>query len=214
MRSAFKKENIKAWECRINKIFPCGRPITCEWTELEDIINVLSVVSDESLGHMLCPNGGGVDLTQTKGADEEGCIEVYSGRSCKILKPKKLIFHSCQNEYEWDYFRIETEQLSPSGVYEDLGGFDCEELAYINHKYYIDRSFWNLGYYYDEYGNEKKFTDDDTIVTRVFKGDFVIFAKTSFYNSLGETYDGRHSKLNDKRFYDYVKAMCNKVTNR
>jgi|GEM_PF-6979721 len=39
---------------------------------------------------------------------------------------------------------------------------------------------------------------------------FVIFSKTSFYNKLRPTYDGRHNKMNAVEFRNYIKEIANK----
>ena len=58
--------------------------------------------------------------------------------------------------------------------------------------------------YYDEYGNEKKFTKNDTIAIRYFNGSFVIFSKGSYYNADPGAYNARHNKMSSDNFREYI----------
>ncbi len=208
-REEFGIRNLKEWEEKVKSIFPVSIPKKCEWTETEDMINVLNWIGKPSLNHMLLPNGGGLDLTSSEVAIEGGCIKLFSGNTFDIVKPKRLIFNSLGGDCSWDYFRLEIEPLDPSGVY-DFDTLDREELAYLSDGTYLDRSYWDRGYYDDDYGNRKEFTQEDTVVSRYLKeGAFIIVAKTSIYNKIPATYDGRHNKMTDEKFYDYMK--CSRI---
>ena len=204
-REEFRIRNLMEWKERINGMFPISIPQKSEWTNIEDIIRALNWISKSSLNHMLLPTGGGLDLTGSEVAIENDCIKLFTGSTFDIVKPKRLIFNSLGGDCSWDYFRLEIEKLDPSGVY-DIDGLDSEELAYLSDGTYLDRAYWDLGYYNDRYGNRKEFTQEDNVTTRYLKeGSFIIVAKTSVYNSIPETYDARHNRMTDEEFYRYKK---------
>ena len=208
-REKFGIRNLREWKEKINGMFPVSIPQKSEWTNIEDIIKILNCIGSSSLNHMLLPTGGGLDLTSSEVAIEKDCIKLFTGSNFGIVKPKRLIFNSLGEDYSWDYFRLEIENLDPSGVY-DIDDLDIEELTYLSDGTYLDRTYWDLGYYYDSYGNQKEFTSKDNVVTRYLKeGSFVIVAKTSVYNKIPATSDGRHNKMTDAEFYNYMKRNKN-----
>lgn len=208
-REKFRIRNLREWKERINGMFPVSIPQKSEWTNIEDIIKVLNCIGNSGLNHMLLPTGGGLDLTSSEVAIENGCIKLFTGSTFDIVKPKRLLFNSLGGDCSWDYFRLEIEKLDPSGVY-DIDNLDREELTYLSDGTYLDRAYWDLGYYDDGYGNRKEFTSKDTVITRYLKeGSFVIVAKTSVYNKIPATYDGRHNRMTDEEFYSYMKRNKN-----
>lgn len=157
-----------------------------------------------SLNHAFFPGGGGLDLTGAAQSTEGGCIELHFGGQVEVVKPQKLTFDSFGDNLEWAYFRLETGEIEPSGVYEN-NSFEYEELTEINPGEYLPRSIWEHGYYgYDENGYEMPLPKGARVISRCFKGAYVIFAKTSIYNQVPGTYDGRHNKMSSERFRNYI----------
>ncbi|MBU3098279.1 MULTISPECIES: hypothetical protein [Clostridium] len=76
---------------------------------------------------------------------------------------------------------------------------------------YIERKFWDIGFYYDKNGSKKEFSKMATVVTRYFNGSFVIFAKASTYNRVSSTYDGRHNKMSNERFRKYIQSAVDSL---
>jgi serine/threonine-protein kinase len=85
-----------------------GSPAHAEWTNKEDIINILSIIAErKSLNHMFYPSGGGMDLKGVESAGEPGAIYLIVGpQSAEILKPKKLCYESFGFDPEWNYFGL------------------------------------------------------------------------------------------------------------
>lgn len=207
---SFRNKNLSQWESAIRKIFRDGVPSKCKWNNVEDIILTLyKISSHESLSHAFLPSGGGMDLSWIDKSNEEGCIELHFGVSVYIVKPFLLSFHSLGPEnFEWAYFRLETGNLEPSGVYDQLM-YDMEELIEIGPGKYINFSYWDRDFMgYDEDGNEMPFPKGTRTVTRQLKGAFVIFAKTSVYNQISGTYDARHNKVTNEEFEKYIAKMA------
>lgn len=203
----FEEKNKQDWKNILKNVFSSGLPTKSEWTNLGEIIKVLKTIgSVDNSNHMFYPRGGGLDIANANLSVEEGCIEIDTRGLIDIVKPSRLIFHSFQNtEPQWNYFRLETNELEPSGVY-DYEDYSDEELCEITSGRYIDRSYWDEG----EYDGEK-LPSEARVVTRHFGGSFVIFQKTSIYNRNSSTYDGRHNKMTDEEFRDYIQSVINKL---
>lgn len=196
----FYEKNRQYWIDIQNKIFPTGIPKHCEWTRLKDIISVLNAIgSAANSNHMFYPTGGGLDMKSSKISTEDSCIEIFTGLT-DILKPKRLLFESF-NVPIWNYFRIETFELEPTGVYEGKD-YPSEELTEIITGKYISRSYWDEGEY-----QGKKLPKTARVLTRHLKGAFVIFAKSSPYNLHSSTYDARHNKMTAEEFRAYIEKV-------
>ncbi|MCW3102210.1 MAG: serine/threonine protein kinase [Bacteroidetes bacterium] len=196
----FYEKNRQAWIDIQNKIFPTGIPKHCEWTKLKDIISVLNTIgSVDNSNHMFYPTGGGLDVESSKLSVENNCIEIFTGLT-DILKPKRLTFESFADPI-WNYFRIETSELEPSGVYKEKD-YPSEELTEIETGKYINRSYWDEGKYQGQ-----KLPKSARVLTRHLKGAFVIFAKSSYYNRNSSTYDARHNKMTSDEFREYIEKV-------
>ena len=201
--SDFKKNNRKDWIKALGSVLPAVIPESARWTSLEDIIRVISAVAKPNLNHTLFPTGGGLDLTGIRASDEPGCVELMVDKVAYIVRPVALTFHFVRDYPAESYFRLETEGLAPSGVYPGLTG-DYEEVVRLGPNQYHDRSAWdeqNLG---ESDEGIIPLPKGSRLVLRYFRGAFLIVAKGSLYNSISATYDGRHNKMSDPQFRDYM----------
>lgn len=197
----FNEKNKEDWIIILSRIFPAGIPERYEWKDLPSIVNTLQTIgSIRNSNHMFYPTGGGLDIEGSRLSREEGCIEINTGGLIDVLRPNRLIFHSFQSDAEWFYFRIETLELKPSGVYEVTNRSD-EEVLEIQPGEYISRVYWDQGEW-----QGKELPETARVVTRHFSGSFVIFRKTSMYNLTSSTYDGRHDKMSDDEFREYIQV--------
>lgn len=198
----FKIENDRDWKHIHKKIFGDAIPKHCEWTNLDDIISVLNNIGQvEGSNHMFFPDSGGLDLKGSKKSNEKEAVELMMGVSY-IVKPRRLIFEYIDDDFEWNYFRLETGDLAPSGVYEHYSDdFKMEEVLELRPGKYIKRHYWDAGTYNDEI-----LPKNARPVVRYFRGAFVIFKKTSIYNNNPGTYDARHEKLGSEGFKKHIIA--------
>ena len=68
-----------------------------------------------------------------------------------------------------------------------------------------EKEIWEKGYLgYNEKGNRILLSKSARIISRYFRGSFVIFAKSSPYNKNHVTYDARHDRMNSKKFRQYI----------
>lgn len=208
MKTEFREENLKSWEILLKSIFNGTITKSFVWHERGDIVNILRKIgNDPQLNHLFFPTGGGHDLMGAGTSIEKDCIELnFSKRSAHIIKPTGLYFESFGKEYEWAYFRIETQTLEPSGVYKNLHSQD-EELTEIAPGEYLNRACWDEGISgHDENGARIPLPDSARLIVRCFTGAFVIFAKGSIYNATSSTYDARHAKMNPQEFRKHIEG--------
>lgn len=204
-RGDFETENLIVWEKTIKELFPIAIPNNCSWKDLDNIISILNKISSvDKLNHTLFPVGGGHDLVGAKRSSEEGTIEFRTPHSVRIVKPRVLEFNYLPNNMDWAYFRLETDVLKPITAAIDPS-FVKEKLTELKPGHYAEKEVWEKGYLgYDEKGNRILLPKSARIISRYFKGSFVIFAQASPYNKNHVTYDARHDKMNSKKFRQYI----------
>lgn len=203
----FHEQNRFEWEELRRRLFPFGAPAHVEWTNLEDIALVLSVLGERSnMNHMFYPNGGGMDIeTAYLSPHEEGCIEIHAG-GIDLLRPAKLTFDAIRGGDLFNYFRLELAELKPSNVYEPRDGRRYEEVLRLgNSSHYVDRSHYDYGEY-----DERPLPEGSRVVSRFFNGSFVITSKASPYNlahGKWDAYDARHDKMSPKEFREHMQQL-------
>jgi len=193
------------WQDLQKQLFPTTMPHRVIWENINDIVYILNLIgSTPALNHMFYPFGGGNDLGEAKLGLEPGTIELIIGTNyVELIKLKRLIFENFASDTQWNYFRIETDELEPTGI-----GYiyrDSEELIEIEPLNYIDSHYWDKSNYEGERPSSAR------LVHRRLKGDFVIFAKTSIYNRSPTTYDARHNQLNADTFREYINQKVEKA---
>ncbi len=212
-RGDFETENLIVWEKTIRELFPISIPNNCIWKDIDSIIFILNKLgSIDNLSHTLFPGGGGHDLVEAKRSSEEGAIEFITPKSVRIVKPRLLEFNYFPNNIEWAYFRLETGALKP--ITPDINpSFIKEKLTELKPGYYAEKEVWEKGYLgYDGKGNRILLPKSARIISRYFKGSFVIFAQGSPYNKNHVTYDARHDKMNSKKFRQYIEKCIIKFS--
>ncbi|MBF0709390.1 serine/threonine protein kinase [Alkalihalobacillus hwajinpoensis] len=203
MKDEFRDEQLPKWKDMIQNLFEGEVPVSKEWYDKASIVKVLNFVGEyEALNHTFLPNGGGLDLHGCSFSNESQCIELDLGGIAHVLKPKKLTFQWFPNaDYEWAYFLLESETLKSSGVYEELF-YDEEELVEISPGEYIERAYWDEGYFDGE-----RLPKEARLIGRYLSGSLAIFSKASLYNKNSRTYDGRHSTMSPEAFRNHIKEV-------
>ena len=212
--SEFHQKNCADWIAIQNQVFGTSIPTTQEWTQLDDIIQILSPFCGAGRNHMFLPAGGGLDLDAVIRSHEAGCLELLTGSVPNIVSPARLIFESFPDCLSLSYFRLETNQLAPA-VAHDHAPSGYEEVVELScsPEHYIKRMAWDDGHYgHDENGREIPLPKSARLAIRWFSGSFVVFAKGSLYNQEGSTYDARHNKMSAIEFRAYVSRIVAKVT--
>ncbi|TKJ83844.1 serine/threonine protein kinase [Paenibacillus sp. CFBP13512] len=190
----YVKRNPYEWKMVQKKLFPTNIPSRVVWETKEDIIQILNIVGNiNSLNHMFLADGGGMDLSGASLAPEEDCIVLAIGYKI-IIKPIRLLFESIGRDSEWNYFRLEYDSVSPLFHNYSKGR---ERLLIVDGNYKENEGDFQLEFDYTRY------TDG---------GAMVIFMKTSTYNKISSTYDGRHNKMTTDEFKLYIEKMASKKT--
>lgn len=198
IKSSSADSNLPYWVDIQKRIFSNEIPSSFEWTKLEDIIEVLNVIgSFKGSNQMYYPTGGSFDVESAGLSNEKDCIEIYTGH-VEILKPKKLTFESVSEKSDWNFFRLETYNLDPSGVYGERV-VSSEELVEIDNGKYVCRSYW------DEHEYEgKSIPENARLATRHLNGTFIIFSDSCPYDEISN-FGIKHNDLSAKDFSDYIK---------
>lgn len=195
----FVERNHKEWRGIINTIFNGEVPESKEWTNINEIVDVLNTIGKvDNSNHLFFPDSGGLDLEGAKLSPVLGCIEL-DFQFIYLVKPKKLSFEKIEDTFEWSYFRLEADELEPTGIYKDLGDFLHEELLEISPGQYVHARYSEMGEY-----NGQPLPKYARTITRYLGGTFVIFKKTSIYNDNAGTYDGRQNKMSEDKFKEYI----------
>ncbi|MHB8205962.1 protein kinase domain-containing protein [Mucilaginibacter sp.] len=200
MKDFYAKNKIDWIELQA-KLFPTSMPEHVVWTKINDIISVLNVLSGiNGLTHMFMPDSGGMDIKSAKLAQEDGLMELDLNGLIYYLKPKSLTFESFGGDPEWNYFRLECEEIKPLKDSSRESSQQVTEKSPGEYGPYGEKEN-----YYDEHGH---YPEGWRNVTRYFKGSFVIFQKTSTYNYTSQTYDGRHNTVSPSAFRDYIQRVA------
>lgn len=206
----FHKRNLQQWFEIQTRLFPTSMPTRVIWEDLNDIVKVLKLVcSFDNLNHVFFPNGGGLDLRDAKPSFEEGCIEL-NFQSIHVLKPKRLLFETFGYEHQWNFFRLELDELKISGV----NAYDEDGESYIQQQGREEVSELSEGnyfpsdilYYRENYERDYLITNFSRLIKRWLRGNFVIFSKRSIYNLIPDTYDARHNKMSADAFRNYIEG--------
>jgi len=200
----FHEQNITEWFDLQNALFPAGSPESVIWRDCENIITVLNEISRvDGLNHAFLPGGGGSTFVGAERAKEKGMIAVkVSERLYYYLKPKKLTYESFGLHPQWNYFRMEAEEIESTNTYENDSLISpYEELVEIDSGKYVERFNWDEG----EFDGEP-LPEQARLICRYLRGSFVIFSTRSIYNLVPDTYDGRHDTMSEQEFRTYIES--------
>jgi hypothetical protein len=167
----FKIKSTEKWHIVHNEIFGNSMPYYTEWKSPNDIIRILQIIGKHSnSNHLFFPDGGGMDLRGAQESYEDGCIEIITGHTY-VFRPKKLVYESIDKDLEWCYFRLINAGLEPTGVYKHYLR-NPEEVLELRSFHFVDRVHWDEQQYDGE-----KLPKGARIISRILKGDLVIFKK-------------------------------------
>lgn len=193
-------ETTQDWNSILQSIFGEIIPSEYKWTDSQEIISVMNKISaDKSTNYMFFPGGGGMTLTSASLSQETGCIEFVADETF-LVKLKSLSFVSIGEDNSCSYFRLETLKMNSSGVNNKakINPY-LENLIELSPKNYMLDEFGDYGE-----GDFDHLPSTARPIIRVLKGDFVIFSKSSLYNNLSNTDNGRHARKKAGDFKKYV----------
>ena len=199
--SDYYKSQLSDWTFLRHRLFGDTPPESSSWSDCEDIVRVLNIIGNTpAYNHMLFHNKGGLDFSYAELAEEDACIKLYDTMGfCRIVKPKKLYFEGFKNDYKWNYFLLELDNLTP--IFEPC--ISGEELLVEDFPaHYVSAQFVQYGVY--DYDTGLPLPKGFKLVRRYTKGKFLIVMKSGPYNMINATYDGRHGDCSCNEFHDYI----------
>ncbi len=197
------KSSYSQWAYIQRSLFRDAIPDTASWSNINDIVYVLKMISRlPSLNHMFFPEGGGMDLEDVELGTEEGTIDLLINLGwVNRVKPRKLYVENIDKDFMWSYFRLDLEEIDAISS-EDICG-EAEHLIEDIPGHYISGQCGR----YERYENGDLLPENYKEVSRYLRGSFVFFMKPSFYNKITGTYDARHNKMNARDFRLYIENM-------
>lgn len=186
-------------------------PSTVIWRNKSQVIEILKQLSILNFNHTFIHEGGGMDLIDIREFNEvienDMVLISFGFNFYHLFKIKKLVWELPNEDPEFSYFRLEFDNITP--IYPET----VEELK----EWRKQRNFEYTGEIVSEdliintNGEYEHYREDDEIalfnITRWFSGSFLIVPKGSIYNSIHNTYDGRHSKFNAEDFREYMEIL-------
>lgn len=187
--SVFAKRNDYEWEHCLTRIFPVSIPESSSWTNLNEVKNILKLISKEydQLNYAFLPEHGAIDITDIKIAKEENCLIINDHY---IVSPKKLTFESLGN-LDFSYFYLELKELNPI---KDNQEYNVRETLYLEKN--------------DEYSEIDSILNKR--VQRYLKGSVIITRKTSIINKIRGDFDG-HLGIHHNKSPDQYKSMIKRL---
>jgi hypothetical protein len=207
-----EEKHLNEWKEVLKEIFKGPIPESRTWTDKKEMNRALYFLGrNPDLNQTYLPDGGRLHLKRGEDSSEPDCLDLhFVDHPVCIVKPRALIFQSFGKAHEWDYFRLETKELDPSGWYPNLEGIK-EELTEISPGDYADRKYWDLGSYeYDETGREIPLSSRARIVFRYFSGAWVILVNDSPYLEISGSGNGGHSEMTEEAFKEFISEQVRK----
>lgn len=203
------RENLLQWIEIQRRIFPIYEPDRAEWTGLERIVGILNLLgSYQSLNHMFFPNGGGLDLTGAVMAREEGFAELHCGGLIYTLRPKRLLYERISDDFQWNYFRLEVEEIDDISEEFRTDGY-MEEFGELTES---EGSIRLIPIHdLDEMSREDAERYKARHITRFLRGSMVVFHKNSLYNKIVSQDKGEHDKIMANEFREYIMSQSQKL---
>lgn len=205
--SDMDKAQASDWNFLNKQLFGSNPPESSSWRNINKIVEVLNIIGKApAYNHMLFHDKGGLDFSFAEVAAEENCIKLYDTLGfCYIVRPKKLYFEGFNENYRWNYFLLEFDELSP--ILSAGSHSDNEYLVEDYPAHYVSAQYAQYGVYDYETGNPlpKGFQT----VYRYIRGKFLIVMKNGPYNGINGTYDGRHGDCSASEFRNYIECLLN-----
>lgn len=186
-----------------------NNPSTVIWRNKTQVVEILKQLSILNFNHTFIHEGGGMDLISTELFEdvEKDMIKLSFGFNMnQVIKVKRLIWELPNDDPEFSYFLLEFDKIKP--VYPN----SVKKLEeWINQTFGDNNKIVSEDLIVNNYGKYEPYYEDDEIadfhVTRWFDGSFLIVPKGSIYNTIRDTYDGRHSKFNAEEFREYMEIL-------
>ena len=199
----FEQQNTWDWNNILESIFNGTIPSEYIWTDTNEIISVLNKIGAvHSASRLFFPEYGSDEIVGASFSHEKGCIELDIVIPY-VIRVKSLSFFSVNHDLDWNYFRLENENLLPSGACSTVSAHPCfDHLIELSPSVYIDGNNWNEM----DFGHNG-LPGKARILSRILNGDLVIFNKSAAYNQIDGAIEGMHATMSSAEFKDYFTGM-------
>lgn len=188
----YKERNTYEWKDAIDVIFPVSIPMSCRWTDIDDIFNILKIIFQnyDQLNHCFYPEYGGTDFYKISISSNGECLVINDDL---LIKPKALYFE-LTNDIDWSYFQLEIMKQSPINTENHC----LEEDVFFN----------------ADLSQESEFEETDfNEYSRCLDDSYIITKKTSNINFLpGEldAYGAIHSTMSREDYRNLMLKLSSK----
>lgn len=190
------------WAAIARSVFPVAVPSSARWERASDIATLLTELADQNrVHHVFFPDGGGLDLTGVRpNLETAGALELDFQGISVIIKPECLWFEGFPHAREWDYYILRCGDLpSIDNAPNHQPDRHASEYLELGSGRYADRKYYDFGEFRGE-----PLPSTARVVTRIDGGRFLFVHRTSVYNRVSSTYDGRHNKVSNEEFRAYI----------
>jgi len=202
----FEQAQFSDWKALEKQLFPSVCPSSASWEIPVRIVEALNIIgATPALNHMMLSSGGGVDFESAELAPEKDCIYIFTDSGSTLLvKPKILLYKSYRDDYVWNYFLLELNQLKPQlGDTKETNEYLVEDAP----AHYVSAHCEQYKVY--DYDEGTPLPDGYKVIDRYLYGRFLIVFKFSPYNGIQNTYDGRHGQCEIDDFHGYISSLRN-----
>ena len=202
----WQQAQLSDWKALEKRLFPSVSPSSATWNTPHKIVEALNIIgSIPAYNHMMLSDGGGVDFASAEIAPEKDCIYITtSPGSTLLVRPRALLYESFDDDYQWNYFILELDQLAAQfGDTKENYEFLVEDTP----GHYVSALYEQYKVY--DYDKGTPLPDGYKVVNRYLRGRFLIVFKFSPYNGINNAYDGRHGQCSLEDFKDYIDTLRN-----
>jgi len=193
----FRTRNHYDWKIILEQIFPFGIPERAQWSRPTDIQSILThAASVQFVNQIVFPHGASLELASVTAGPVADQLSLNCGGDFPhVVKPATLYFESFgeQENCEWNYFRLETQQLEPMGGDTTEPAEDLVELS--------------AGQYQACVSSRKKLPARARLVCRVLSGSIVLFMRNCSYIYSSAPVRAKHMEYDVDGFRQHIDEL-------
>lgn len=200
----FHIKSLERWWGMLSSLFEiesiADLPERHEWTDPNEIIQVLHMIGTQTSNHVFSPSGGGLDLRSARANEYfPGFIDMNLDNIVfETMIPAKLEFYRClERDVDATYFLLENAPTNQ--VF-------SQDITRQRQELYIskDGKFASYDQIRDSY--DEDFANWQEFQIHFLQSRFVIAHKGGSYNDFGPHYTPVQNTLSPPKFYDYARA--------
>ncbi|MDN8593346.1 protein kinase [Paenibacillus sp. 11B] len=197
-----QRASRSAWQYLERTLLMQWAPSTIIWRDAAKVVEILKQISHANFNHTFVHQGGGMDSVSVEHATwlkEPNMIALsFDFGIVHVFKLKRLVWEIPNDDARFSYFRIEFDTLDP--IFPDT----IEEFQELDN-YSPPSEFLRI--FEGSYRPDQQEYDNLMYINRWYDGVFLIVHKGSIYNSISQTYDGRHGELTTDEFRTYMECL-------